>query len=57
VFLFAVMVLGYAGVLYGGASQGSWIVFITIPCSLLPGLMVAVFGKRQRARALEELAH
>ncbi len=46
-----------AGALFSATSPRSWIVFITIPCSLLPGLMVAVFGKHQRARALEELAH
>jgi MFS transporter, putative metabolite:H+ symporter len=46
-----------AGALFSAASPRSWIVFITIPCSLLPGLMVVLFGKRQRARALQELAH
>ena len=45
-----------AGALFSATSPGSWIVFITIPCAVLPGIMVAVFGKRQRARALEELA-
>ena len=33
-----------------------FIIFITIPCALVPGLLVAIFGKRQRNRALEELA-
>jgi MFS family permease len=45
-----------AGALFSATSPGSWIVFITIPCSILPGMMVAVFGKRQRNRALEELS-
>jgi hypothetical protein len=45
-----------AGALFSATSPGSWIVFITIPCSLLPGILVAVFGKRQRNRALEELS-
>ena len=30
--------------------------FITIPCALLPGVLIAIFGKNQRRRALEELA-
>jgi hypothetical protein len=30
--------------------------FITIPCALLPALLIGIFGQRQRARALEELA-
>ena len=33
-----------------------WIVLITIPGALLPACMVAIFGKRQRRRTLEELA-
>jgi hypothetical protein len=33
-----------------------WVVFSTTPCALLPAPMVAAFGKRQRSRALEELA-
>jgi hypothetical protein len=29
---------------------------VLIPCALLPGLLVPIFGKRQRDLALEELA-
>ena len=38
-------------------SPGSFFVFVTIPCALLPGVLIAIFGKNQRSRALEELAH
>ena len=31
--------------------------FVTIPCALLPGVLIAIFGKNQRNRALEELSH
>ena len=29
--------------------------FITIPCALVPGVLLAIFGKSQRRRALEEM--
>jgi len=45
-----------AGALFSLTAPLGFIVFITIPCALLPGLMVGTFGKRQRRRALEELA-
>ena len=45
-----------AGQLYLATAPRSFIVFITIPCALVPGLLIAVFGKRQRRRALEELS-
>ncbi len=45
-----------AGQLYIATAPRSFIVFITIPCALVPGLLVAIFGKRQRRRALEELS-
>ena len=45
-----------AGQLYLATAPRSFIVFITIPCALVPGILLAVFGKRQRRRALEELS-
>ena len=45
-----------AGQLYIATAPRSFIVFITIPCALVPGILVAIFGKRQRRRALEELS-
>jgi len=33
-----------------------WIMLITIPGALIPAVLVGIFGKRQRRRALEELA-
>ena len=45
-----------AGALFTATAPQSFILFITIPCALLPGLLLAIFGKRQRSRALEELA-
>ncbi len=40
-----------AGQLYLATAPRSFIIFITIPCALVPGLLVAIFGKRQRSRA------
>ena len=34
----------------------NWILLITIPGALVPGVLVGFFGKRQRRRALEELS-
>jgi MFS transporter, putative metabolite:H+ symporter len=45
-----------AGQLFSVTAPRGFFVFITIPCALLPALMVGIFGKRQRRRALEELA-
>jgi hypothetical protein len=33
-----------------------WILLVTIPGALLPGVMVGFFGIRQRRRTLEELS-
>ena len=33
----------------------SWIMFITIPCALVPAVLLAIFGKSQSRRALEEM--
>jgi putative MFS transporter len=46
-----------AGGLFNLASPGGFFLFITIPCALLPGALIAIFGKNQRNQALEELAH
>jgi len=46
---------GWWGV-YAAAAPRGWILLITIPGALLPACMVAIFGKRQRRRTLEELA-
>ena len=45
-----------AGQLYIATAPRSFIIFITIPCALVPGLILAIFGKNQRRRALEELS-
>ena len=44
------------GVVFSAAAPLGWILLITIPGALLPALLVATFGVRQRRRALEELA-
>ncbi len=36
--------------------RADFFVFVTIPCAIVPGLLIGIFGKRQRRRALEELA-
>ncbi len=46
-----------AGGLFTVAAPGGFFLFVTIPCALLPGVLIAIFGKNQRNRALEELAH
>jgi len=46
-----------AGSIFTATAPLGWIVFITIPCALLPALMIAAFGQNQRKRALEELSH
>jgi MFS transporter, putative metabolite:H+ symporter len=45
-----------AGALFTVLNPGPFFVFVTIPCAILPGVLIAVFGKNQRRRALEELA-
>ena len=45
-----------AGQLFTIGNPRPFFLFVTIPCALLPALMIGIFGKRQRARALEQLA-
>ena len=45
-----------AGQLFTITNPRPFFLFVTIPCALLPALMIGIFGKNQRARALEELA-
>jgi MFS family permease len=45
-----------SGVVFTAAAPRGWILLITIPGALLPAFLVAIFGKRQRRRTLEELA-
>jgi putative MFS transporter len=45
-----------AGALFSAAAPLSWLVLVTIPGALLPGVLMVTFGKRQRRRALEEMA-
>ncbi len=45
-----------AGSIFTATAPLGWLVFITIPCAILPAIMIAVFGQRQRSRSLEELA-
>ncbi len=40
-----------AGALFSVADPRNFILWITIPCALLPGALIAIFGKRQRGRA------
>ena len=35
---------------------GALLIFVTIPCAVLPGVLIAIFGKNQRRRTLEELS-
>jgi hypothetical protein len=46
-----------AGALFVATNPRNFVIFITIPCALVPGLLVAFFGNSQRRRTLEELAH
>jgi MFS family permease len=46
-----------AGALFSLLAPNGFFLFVTIPCALLPGVLIAIFGKNQRNRALEELAH
>ena len=45
-----------AGQLFVVLAPRNFILFITIPCALVPGVLLAIFGKNQRRLALEELA-
>jgi putative MFS transporter len=45
-----------AGAVFTASAPLGWIWLITIPGALVPALMVAIFGKSQRRRALEEMA-
>ena len=44
-----------AGQLFVILDPRNWILFVTIPCALLPGVLLAIFGKSQSRRALEEM--
>ena len=46
-----------AGALFSVTAPGGFFAFVTIPCALLPAVLIAIFGKNQNNRALEELAH
>jgi putative MFS transporter len=46
-----------AGQLYLTTAPGKFILFITIPCAVVPGILLAILGRNQRQRALEELSH
>ncbi len=46
-----------AGALFCVTNLQPFFLFVTIPCALLPGILIAIFGTNQRDRALEELAH
>jgi MFS family permease len=45
-----------AGALYSVTNPQPFVLFITIPCALVPGILIAIFGKNQRQRALEEMS-
>ena len=45
-----------AGQLFVVGDPRPFFVFITIPCAILPALLIGIFGRNQRRRALEELA-
>jgi putative MFS transporter len=46
-----------AGALYTVANPRPFILFITIPCALLPAVLLAIFGTNQRQHTLEEMTH
>jgi MFS family permease len=46
-----------AGALFSLTDPQPFFLFVTIPCALVPGVLIAIFGKNQRNRTLEELAH
>jgi putative MFS transporter len=45
-----------AGQLFTVGAPRGFFLFVILPCAVLPGLLIGIFGKRQRRRALEELA-
>jgi putative MFS transporter len=45
-----------AGQIFVATAPLGWVLLITIPGALIPALMIAIFGKRQHRRVLEELA-
>jgi MFS family permease len=45
-----------AGAIFTAAAPLGWIWLITIPGALVPAILIAIFGKSQRRRALEEMA-
>ena len=45
-----------AGQLFIITNPRNWLLFVTIPCALLPAVLLAIFGKSQSRRALEELS-
>jgi putative MFS transporter len=45
-----------AGAIFSATAPLNFIVFITVPGALLPAILVAIFGKRQGKRTLEDLA-
>jgi MFS family permease len=44
-----------AGQLFLVSAPRNFVLFITIPCALVPAVLLAIFGKSQRRRALEEM--
>jgi MFS family permease len=44
------------GVVFTAGSPLGWILLITLPGALLPGVMIGFFGVRQRRQTLEELS-
>jgi putative MFS transporter len=45
-----------SGAVFDAGAPRGWIALITIPGALVPASLVAIFGRRQRHRTLEELA-
>jgi MFS family permease len=45
-----------AGQLFTIGNPRPFFLFVTIPCAILPAVLLGIFGKRQSRRALEELA-
>jgi MFS family permease len=45
-----------AGAIFSLTNLQPFFLFVTIPCALLPGVLIAIFGKNQRNRTLEELS-
>jgi putative MFS transporter len=45
-----------AGAIFSLTNPKPFFIFVTLPCALLPAILIAVFGQNQRNRTLEELA-